>query len=82
MKQTWAKTSNEKLNIPMTTEEWNIVDFIAFESETSKVYPFNTKFDDISMDMIDRIVEECNGYTDDTETVYSACERILGINRK
>lgn len=81
MKHTYASTSNEKLNIPMTAEEWDVVSFVAFENETSTIYPFATEFDNLTMDMVDKIVEECNGHSDDTEILYEVCERILGINQ-
>lgn len=64
----------------MTGEEQDIVDFIAFENETSKVYPFSVRFDDLTANMVKRIARLCNGHTDDTETVYAACEDILGLN--
>ena len=49
--------------------------------QVSTIYPFATEFDDLTMDMVDKIVEECNGYSDDTEILYEVCERILGINQ-
>ena len=80
MKQKYANTSNENLNIPMTVEQWDIVNFIAFESETAFIYPFAIEFNDITMEKINNIVEACSGHTNDTETVYAVCEKILGVN--
>ena len=82
MKRKYADTSNENLNIPMTTEQWDVVSFIAFESETAFIYPFAIEFNDLTMKKIDNIVELCNGHTNDIETVYSVCEKILGVNPK
>lgn len=82
MKQKYADTSNVNLNIPMTEEEWNVVDFIVFESETAIIYPFSIGFNDLTMDLIKCIVKSCNGHTNDTETIYMACENILGKNQK
>lgn len=79
-KETRAPTSNPAFNVPMTDEQWNVVDFIGFEAETAFVYPFATDFDDITMKTIDCIVERCSGHTDDTDTLYEMCEEVLGIN--
>ena len=81
MKQMYRKTSNNQLNIPMTVEEWDVVTFIEFESCTSVTYPFGISFDDVTMDMIDMIVSECNGNTENTDMINAVCERILGINK-
>lgn len=80
MKKICCPTSNEKLNVPMTAEQWDVVDFIGLEAETARVYPFAVDFDDVTMDMVDGIVAGCNGHTNDTETLYGECERVLGIN--
>lgn len=79
-KKTRAPTSNPAFNIPMTDEQWDVVDFIGFEAETAFIYPFATDFDDITMETVDCIVERCNGYTNDTDTLYEICEKVLGIN--
>lgn len=67
----------------MTEEQWNVVDFIVFESETSVIYPFSTEFKNVTMEMIDNIIELCNDYTGgDTDILYNNCSKILGINPK
>ena len=78
----YTKTSNKKLNVPMTREEWDVVSFLAFESETSIIYPFALDFDSLTMEIVSSIVEKCNGFTHDTETLYKICEMELGINKK
>lgn len=80
MKATRCPTSNDAFNVPMTDEQWDVVDFIGFEAETAFVYPFAVDFDDVTMDMVDRIVADCNGHTNDWDTLYGACESVLGIN--
>lgn len=75
-----GQTSNERFNILMTYEQWQVVDYIGLEAETAFVYPFTIDFDDVTMGMIDRIVANCNGHTDDWDTLYEACERVLGVN--
>lgn len=80
MKQKYANTSNDNLNVPMTTEQWDVVDFIAFESETAVIYPFAIAFNHLTMEMIERIAVACNGHTCNTETLYEKCECVLGIN--
>lgn len=80
MKKTFAPTSNPNLNVPMTQTQWDIIDFIAYESETSKIYPFKVEFDNLTMEMIDKIIENCKEL-DDLECIYCACEKVLGINK-
>lgn len=80
MKKKCPVTSNVKLNTPMTEEQWDVVDFVAFESETSVIYPFAIGFDDMTMEMVDSIAKACNGHTDDEDTLYEECERVLGRN--
>ena len=70
---------NQNLNVSMTKEEQDIVDFLLFESETAIIYPFAVPFDDLTMDAVSRISSICNKHTD-TETIYAACEEVLGIN--
>lgn len=77
MKKMHAPTSNPNFNIPMTETQWDIIDFIAFESETSHKYPFKVAFDDLTMDMINEIIKNCKEL-DDTESIYCACEKVLG----
>ena len=77
---TYTMTSNKRLNVPMTEQEWDVVDFITFESETAITYPFGIDFDDITMEMVDSIVSACEGHTEDTDLLYDACERVLGTN--
>ena len=79
MKTTCPVTSNPRLNVPMTPEQWDVVDFLAFESETAVYYPFDTAFDDLTMDMIDSIVSQCERCTDDSNVIFEAATRILGI---
>ena len=80
MKKRYCPTSNEAFNVLMTEEQISVVDFIALEAETALVYPFAVDFDDATMDMVDRIVARCNGRTNDRETLYRECERVLGCN--
>ena len=77
MKKTYAPTSNPNLNVPMTEQQWEIVDFIAFESETSVIYPFKVEFDDLTMEMIDEILQNCLDI-EDTDAIYDACEKVIG----
>lgn len=79
-KQMRCPTSNKLFNIPMTDEQWDVVDFIGFEAETAFVYPFAVDFDDATMDMVDSIVSGCHGHTNDSDVLYGECERVLGIN--
>ena len=78
MKNTFAPTSNPNLNVPMTNTQWDIVDFIAFENETSLKYPFKVAFNDLTMEHINEIIETCKEL-DDLESIYSACEKVLGV---
>ena len=81
MKKTYCcPTSNEKLNVPMTHKQWAVVDFIGLEAETAIVYPFATDFDDMTMDMVDRILAGCNGRTNNRNALYNACKNVLGAN--
>lgn len=77
MKKNYAPTSNPNLNVPMTEEQWEVVDFIAFESETSVIYPFKVEFDDLTMEMVDKIIENCADI-EDIDAIYDACETVLG----
>lgn len=79
-KHNYSSTSNEKLNVPMTEKQWMVVDFVAFESETSVIYPFQIGFDDMTMEMVESICLACKGCVYDTEVLYEACESILGTN--
>lgn len=67
-------------NVPLTKGQIEVVDFLAFESEVSIIYSFAVKFDDVTMDMVNSIVESCDGNTDDIKTLYKVCENVLGIN--
>ena len=80
-KQTYATTSNQNLNVPMTETQWDIVDFIAFESETSIIYPFKIKFDDLTMENINEIIKNCTD-VEDTDAIYEACEKVLGAVKR
>lgn len=82
MKRKYCPTSNEQLNVPMTKEQWAVVDFIGFEAETAFVYPFAVDFDDVTLDMVDSIVAGCHGHINDTDILYNECERILGVNKE
>ena len=68
------KTNKEKQDL---TKE--VRDFLAFEHETSVIYPFAIAFEDVTEEMVAKISKLCNG-CDDTETIYNACEQCLGIN--
>lgn len=71
--------SNKRFNkVYLTVAQYDVLDFIAFESETSFVYPFAIEFDDITMEMVDGIIELCRGHTEDTDILYEACKKILG----
>lgn len=73
--------SNDRFNnIPLTAEQFDVVDFIAFESECAIVYPFAVKFDNVTFEMVNNIIKGCNGYTDDEDCLYEECEKVLGIN--
>ena len=73
--------SNKRFdNIPLTAEQFDVIDFIAFESETSKKYPFVIKFDDITMDIVENIINYCQGDTRNTDFVYMGCEKYLGCS--
>lgn len=65
-------------NVYLTVAQCDVIDFITFESETSLVYPFAIRFDDITMEMVDDIVRLCNGHTEYTDILYEACLKILG----
>ena len=69
-------------NVPLTAEQFDVIDFIAFESETSVVYPFAIAFDDVTMDMVEQIIKYCNGDTGDSGVLYDECESVLGVNPK
>ena len=73
--------SNRRFSgVPLTAERDAVVDFVAFESETAVVYPFAVEFDDMTMEMVDSICSACNGHTDDADSLYDACEKVLGVN--
>ena len=80
MKKICCPTSNEKLNVPMTYKQWQVVDFVGLEAETAWVYPFAIDFDDITMDMVDRIVAGCNNRTNNRNALYNACRSVLGVH--
>lgn len=68
------------LTLDLTDEQFDVVSFIAFEARTSEIYPFDTAYRDVTLNMVNRIIKECEGNTNDTEAVYTACEIVLGIN--
>lgn len=73
--------SNKRFsNIPLTVEQFGVVDFVAFESETALVYPFAVGFNNMTFEMVNDIVKGCNGHTSDIDTLYEECEKVLGIN--
>ena len=73
--------SNERFsNVPLTAEQFDVIDFIAFESETSVVYPFEVAFDDVTFEMVNEIVCACDGSTNDNDILYYECESVLGVN--
>lgn len=80
--ETYSNTfSNKRFsNIPLTAEQFDVVDFVAFESETALVYPFAVEFNDMTFEMVNNIVKGCNGHTSDTDTLYEECEKVLGVN--
>lgn len=77
MKKTYAPTSNPNFNVPMTNEQWTIIDLIAFFSETAIKYPFKVKFNDLTMDDIDKIIVDCTDI-ENNDLVLDSCEKILG----
>ena len=73
--------SNERFDhMPLTAEQFDVIDFIAFESETAVVYPFAVKFNDVTFEVVNEIVYACDGNTNDNDVLYYACEEVLGIN--
>lgn len=75
--------SNERFNnVPLTAEQFDVIDFIAFEEGTSVTYPFAIGFDDVTMDMVEKIIKYCNGHTHNEDFVYEGCEYVLGINQE
>lgn len=73
--------SNESFsNVPLTAEQFDVIDFIASESKTSVVYPFAIAFNDVTFDMVNEIVYACDGSTHNEDVLYYECETVLGIN--
>lgn len=68
------------LTLDLTDEQFDVVSFIKFEARTSEFYPFDTAYRDVTLNMVNRIIEGCEGDTSDNEVVYTACEIVLGIN--
>lgn len=62
----------------LTMEERNVIDFLIFKNETSKIYPFQKPYGDITIKEIDSIAKICGDRSDDMNVVYAACEKILG----
>lgn len=80
--ETFENAENEDASVPTNDDEWDVATFIDFESETSIIYPFATNFEDVTMEQIREIVKKCNSSTDNTETLYAACNAVLGVNHK
>ncbi len=63
-----------------------IKDFITFEDETSIIYPWATKADNITESQINKASEKLQsiGYDEntnvDTEDIYDALYEVLGVN--
>lgn len=55
------------------------MDYITFEYETSENYPFGIPYDEINIDYLDFIIDECDDIND-TNSVYLACIIVLGSN--
>lgn len=73
--------SNERFSrVPLTAEQFDVIDFIAFEGETAVTYPFAIEFDDVTMEMVEKIIKYCNGHTSNEDFLYEGCEYVLGIN--
>lgn len=53
-------------------------DFISFEFETSKIYPWAISPDNI-MNHINEIYKECGG-NEDTDDLYFAIDKVCGVN--
>lgn len=60
----------------------DVVDFLVFEKETSREWPFAVPFDRITMNDLERIVFrlDANGFQreDGTEQIYGCCRDVLG----
>lgn len=56
-----------------------IHNFMAFEKETSIIYPFASDFEELSEEILLKIEEKCSGHID-AETLYDALEEIVGEN--
>ena len=75
--------SNDRFNnIPLTAEQFDVVDFIAFESECAIVYPFAVKFDNVTFEMVNNIIKGCNGYTNIFLVIITAWHIIQYMNKK
>lgn len=58
----------------------NIIDYLVFCYETSIDYPFEVSYENTTLGDIHKIEDLCNG-NDDTESIYQACAKVLGISK-
>ena len=76
MKKTYPKTSNPNLNIPMTEEQWAVVDFLAFESK-QKYYAYGKQFNELNMDDINKIIKVLIQNAVNEEVMFNTCIEVL-----
>lgn len=55
-----------------------IRDYMIFEEETSRRYPFPKRYEHLSSEEIEKIVDACKGYFD-TETIHDAIGSVIGF---
>ena len=64
----------------------DVKDFLIFESETSVVYPFAVAPEDVTFAQVAQIIDAASagswhaGFNVTTDDIYTACEKVLGIN--
>jgi hypothetical protein len=80
MKKTYAPTSNPNFNIPMTEEQWAIINFLAFESEHAKYYAYGKQFNELNMDDINKIIKVLIQNAVNEEVMFNTCIEVLGTN--
>lgn len=80
MKKIYPKTSNPNLNIPMTEEQWAVVDFLAFKSKHTKYYEFGKEFNELTMDDINQIIKTLVLLSVEEEVMFRTCIKVLGEN--
>ena len=79
MKKTYPKTSNPNLNIPMTEEQWAVVDFLAFENK-QKYYAYGKEFNELTMYDINQIIKVLIQNAVNEEVMFNTCIELLGEN--